>query len=338
MEDLITFYLLEQPRSVSDMIEDLTHKELGDDPDDRQEAIPRIAGNWFREGSGYLWHLEQDGIVRNSGRRYELDRDELVDRFISDLRLLRCFPDHDVHGDATVLKDAYTEIMPAYTLGEVRQRLKEDVFEGGMMADLFDFERWRDVLLVEYDQEGRIAAYRPVFTVWSAVHYALISSILKSRKSILKEYQQEEAYFRWKNRREAFAETEDRLRERIISRCFPWAELDYEDRYRDERVRAVAEGFGKEGANLPGDVLSFLTDVYLMYLDDGVGLFEQRVKHDSEESVLFDMFEVGWVIASRKLDQDEETGDYIVPLGDLNAYLDDLTYLFNSTDTLQPER
>ncbi|MDY6777266.1 MAG: hypothetical protein SVU32_01250, partial [Candidatus Nanohaloarchaea archaeon] len=93
MRDTILFFLLEGPKSISDMIRELTEKELSEYADKRQDQIPRIAGNWFRDG-GYISELREEGLIKDTGRQYAINKWSFTDRFVEQAGILQQFPEH----------------------------------------------------------------------------------------------------------------------------------------------------------------------------------------------------------------------------------------------------
>lgn len=325
MEREILFYLLERPRSVSDMIRDLTEKELSDDAEERSEEIPRIAGNWFREGSGYLWRLREAGLIRDMGRRYAVERGELARRLLADLNADACFPHIDVHGDTAEVTDAYEHLVSVRTWGELKRRMRDEVLEGDTMADLFAFGTWRDILLDPVEDDRRVARYELGIGLLPAIHFIIVSSVLKSRKTIVQgRLEDGDGYFHWKNRRDRLAATTDVLGDEIARAMFPDARRDPEGRYSDTRVQTIVDGFGVVGADLDPDTLDLLADVYLLALDDGPTLFEQYARYDHDVHLLFNLLERGWLMDASRVERDPRTGNILVPLGEIRAYLDTL--------------
>ncbi len=328
-------YLLAQPRSISDMIRDLTEKELSSVASIRSKEIPKIAGNWFKKESGYIWELREQGVINDVGRQYALDKEWLVEEFMNDLDLKDRFPAHAERGEAAALEPAYSGFMEEYTYGEFRRELREHLFSGELMADVFEFEMWQDVVTVPETDGRRIALYRPVFSFWSVVHLALLSSIVKSRRAQLTGRMEErDKYFTWKNRRTRLGETEDALVQKAVHRCFPWAEQDVDGVFMDDRVERIASAFGQLGASLPASTVTFLGDVYLLSFADGVGLFEQRREADTDVHLFLNLLERGIRIPERDLERDPTTGDFIVPLRDMQSYLDELASLVSDTGVL----
>lgn len=325
MEQEILFYLLERPRSVSDMIRDLTEKELSEDAEERSEEIPRIAGNWFREGSGYLWRLQEAGLIRDMGRRYAVDRDELAERLLAHLDVDGCFPHIDVHGDTAEVTGAYENLVSVRTWGELKRRVRDEVLEGDTMADIFAFDTWRDILMAPVDDGRRIARAELTVAPLPAIHFMIVSSILKSRKTAVQEkIGMEDGYFHWKNRRDRLEATTDALGDEIARAMFPGARRDAEGRYRDTKVQEISDAFGVIGADLDPGTVDLLADVYLLALDDGPTLFEQYARYDHDTHLLFNLLERGWMMDASRVERDPRTGNILVPLGEARAYLDDL--------------
>lgn len=335
MEELIKLYLLERPRSISDMIRELTEKELSSAAEIRSTEIPKIAGNWFKKESGYIWRLRERGVINDVGRQYALNKNWLVDGFLDDLALKDRFPQHAERGDVAELEAAYTDFMPEYSLGEFKRELREHLFSGGLMADVFAFDDWKDVALVPETDGRRISLYRPVFDFWSFVHLGLLSSLLKSRREQLTaQMDAEERYFTWKNRRTRLRETQNLLVQKMMDRCFPWADQAADGAFLNEQAEDIASAVGHFGAELPQETLEFLGNVYLLYFDDGAGLFQQRREADADIHLFLNLLERGVLVKERDLDRDPTTGDYLVPLTDMHSYLEDLAALFVSTGAL----
>jgi len=336
MEELIKLYLLEQPRSISDMIRDLTEKELSSAAAIRSKEIPRIAGNWFKEDTGYIWTLREAGVINDVGRQYALDKDWLIEGLLADLNIKDRFPQHAERGDVAKLEPAYTQFMEEYTFGAFKQELREHLFSGDLMAAVFAFDAWQDAVTLPETDGRRITLYRPVFRFWSFVHIALLSSIVVSRRAQLTDRMADrDRYFTWKNRRERLRETENAFVRRTVHRCFPWAEQAADGGFVDDRVERIASAFGSIGGNLPAATVDFLGDVYLLSFDDGAGLFEQRREEDADVHLFLNLLERGVLLPERDLERDPTTGDFIVPVSDMQSYLDQLVGLVDATDALQ---
>lgn len=336
MEELLKFYLLERPRSVSDMIRDLTVKELSDDAAERSEQIPRIAGNWFKKETGYLWRLRESGRIVDQGRQYAWDKDTLVDGFMKDLGLYEHFPDRAVRSGDAEITDAYGRVTEKWRLEMFQRELRQKLFSGKMMQQVFAFQEWQDALLVPEGDGRRIATHRPLLDFWSAVHVMFLSAVFKSRKSQLRALMEErDQYFRWKNRSKRLEKTERAFLEQVIGSCFPSVEQAYDGAYEQEQVQRLVEAFGEKGPVLGEETVELIGDVYLLALHDGVGLFEQQGKHDEDVHLLFNLFERGWLIEERKLEQDLDTGNFIVPLNELHSYLETLVGLMEPAVDLQ---
>lgn len=327
-------YLLERPRSVSDMLADLTEKELSSSASLRRKEIPRMAGNWFKEDTGYIWRLKDEGVITDMGRQYALDKDWLVEEYLELLGVRDRFPEAAVRGDDAAIEASYSNFMHEYTLGELKEEMHDQLFSGNLMADLFAFEDWQDVALEADDRGNRVQLYRPVLSFWTVVHMGFVSSILMSRQEQLTELMEEhDQYFRWKARREQLEETTGELVTRSIHSMFPAAERDVEGSFVDEHIAGIADAITDTGVVLPEQTLELISDLYLLSFDDGVGLFEQQSQQDDDIHLLFNLLERGWMVESRNLDQDPVTGNYIVPLGAVRSYLDDLAHRFHLADT-----
>ncbi|MFB6217031.1 MAG: hypothetical protein ABEJ72_08710, partial [Candidatus Aenigmatarchaeota archaeon] len=270
----ITFYLLERPRSVSDMIRDLTDKDLSNIPEERSDQIPRIAGNWFREGSGYLWRLEDAGILHDRGRKYMIDRERFTELFVQSLDLQKVFPGHENIGEEAELEDAYSEFLDDYTLGGLKEELEEDIFQGITMAEIFQYHTWEEVLMAEEESDRRIAKRSLILDFWSSVHFSLISSIFKSREKNITDTLSEDRdhYFRWRKRRQRLNETSEGLGQKIVSQS--GLEEDYHDR--------IVDSLGDKGAVMDEDETELLADVYLMAMNEGTELFEEYARYDHD--------------------------------------------------------
>lgn len=326
MEELLTLYLLERPRSVSDMIRELTEKELPDDAGERREQIPRIAGNWFREDTGYLWRLQEQGVIQDRGRQYAIDKDWLVDRLLTALNVYAAFPDRGERGGQAPLSPQAAELIGDWRLGDFRDRVRGKVLSGRVMAQVFDWDVWGPVVTVP-DEDGRtVRLYRPLFDVVSAVHLMLLAAVLGARRRVLTERMQAEqdAYFRWKNRRDRLDAVHDAVVDRVVAQCFPWAERRADGTYVDDRVAAVAETVRGTGGSLPRETQACLADLYLLSFQDSADLVRQRARHDGDVHMFFNLLERGWFVTSEKVDTDPSTGNYRVPLEAMRAYLDDL--------------
>lgn len=329
MESEILFYLLEQPRSVSDMIRALTRKELSDDADERAEQIPRIAGNWFKEGSGYLWRLQEEGKMRDVGRKYAVEREWLVDTFLERLGVPHCFDGFETRGREAPLNDAYASFLPDYRYGDLWQAVYEDVFQGERMAGLFAFDTWASPLFEPVADGRRILSRSLVLDFWSSVHLCLISSILVSRHDQLTGLIDTGGeYFHWRNRRDRLEETTDAFREKVVGTLFPAAEREMDGTFTDDRADAIASAFGTDGPVLPEDAAEVLAHVYLLSLEDGVGLFRQYSRYDHDVHLLYNLLERGWLIDQRTVERDERFGNVVVPLGEVQSYLDAFASLF----------
>lgn len=313
------------------MIRALTVKELSADAGERSEQIPRIAGNWFKEESGYLWRLREDGVIKDVGRQYALDRERLAADFVADLDVQRCFPDHHERGKSALPSDAYRDLVGDMTWGGLQRRLAEEVFAGETMQELFRFDLWRETLLQQDEREHRISRYRLVLDFWSCVHYMVLSAVFTSRRRHLTErLNEQESYFRWRNRRQRLDEARDELRHRLVRNCFPGAAQDVDGTYVDDTVQAVAERFGRVGPVLSEDAADLLANVYLLSFHDGPALFEQYAKYDHEVNLLFNLLERGWMVQSRYVEEDPRTGNVVVPLHQMHSYLDRLAGLFDA--------
>lgn len=327
MEELIKLYLLECPRSVSDMLRDLTEKKLSGVAALRSEQIPRMAGNWFKKDTGYLWRLQEQGVINDVGRQYALDKDWLVEGFIDVLGVRDRFPEHDVRGGSAAVEAAYSYIMPEYRLNGLKREMREQLFSGSLMKELFAFDRWQDAALIPETDGRRVQLYRPVLGFWTVVHIGFVSSLLVSRWARLTQLMDaEDGYFRWKQRRERLEETQEALVKRVVHACFPDAVRGVGGEFGDERAQKLADAVREVGVELPEQTLELIGDLYLLSFNDGVGLFQQQTRQDDEIHVLFNLLERGWLVASRNLDQDPVTGNYIVPLGEVHSYLDNLAH------------
>lgn len=329
MEDLIRFYLLEQPRSVSDMIEELTSKELSDDAGKRSDEIPHIAGNWFREDSGYLWRLQDKDLIKDQGRQYAVDRDTLVEGLLSSINAQQCFSATEVRGEDAELDDAYSHILPDMTLRDLKSDLKEEVFTGPFMKELFDFQRWKDSLLSPETAEGRIASYRLELGFWPSVHFILLSTILASRKRHITETleKDEEHYFEWRSRRQALEDSQEALQERLVHEHVPGTEKEEDGTFVPERTQKLVEGFQDGPEKLKEDSTEILANLYLLSLNDGVELFNQYSRYDHDINLFFNLMERGWMVRENSVKRDERTGNIVVPLGEVRSYLHDLAAL-----------
>ncbi len=328
-------YLLEGPRSVSDMLRDLTEKELSSAASLRQEEIPRMAGNWFKEDTGYIWRLREADVINDVGRQYALNKEWLVEGLVAFLGLRERFPEYDVRGETAKVEASYSNFMHEYTLKELKQEVREQLFSGSLMADLFTWEDWRDVMCVADERRNRVQLYRPALPFWTVVHMGFISSILVSRNAQLTELmEQEDQYFRWKSRREQLEETTETLVTRSLHSMFPAAERDPDGTFIDDHIQRIAECMKSTGVVLPEKTLELLSDLYLLSFDDGVGLFEQQTRQDEDIHLLFNLLERGWVVESRNLERDPATGNYIVPLNEVRSYLDSIAHRFETTDAV----
>lgn len=326
MEELLKLYLLQEPRSVSAMIRDLTEKELPDDAAERREQIPRIAGNWFRAETGYLWRLQEDGVIQDRGRQYAIDKDWLVDELLTALNVYAAFPDRDERGDQAPLSPQAAELIGDWRLGKFKRRVRNEVFSGRVMEQVFDWEVWGPALTVPDDDGRTVQLYRPLFDTVAAVHLMLLAAVLGARRRDLTDWMDEEqdAYFRWKNRRDRLDTVHGEPVDRIVAQCFPWAETRHDGTYPDERVATVVETFQGTGGSLPREPQQCLADLYLLSFQDSADLVRQRARHDEDVHMFFNLLERGWFVTSEKVDTDPSTGNYRVPLEAMRAYLDDL--------------
>jgi|GEM_PF-5559703 len=330
MEDLIRFYLLQKPRNVSDIIRDLTEKELSGDSDKRRGQIPRIAGNWFRENSGYIWKLKNRGHIKDSGRQYVINRDTLIDDFIKDMKLEACFNDYDVKGDRAELEDAYESLMEDVEFGEYKKKLMERLFSGSTMADIFEFEKWEGILTQDIDCDAKVFTQDLVLSFKSSIHFILTSSIFKSRKSTIEDkIEGGESYFTWKNRLDRLKENESFLKRKIIKNTFPGKETDSEGRPKNAPAAKLFDAFGESGVELDPNTVELLANMYLLYFKDGVELFDQYSKYDHSINLFFNLLERGWMVDSRNVERDSRTGNFVVPLSHVRSYLDNIADLFH---------
>lgn len=334
MKNLIRFYLLEGPHNTSDMIRDLTTKELSRNSEERRKQIPRIAGNWFRKNEGYIWELKDEDKVIDSGRRYNINKEGLIDEIINGMKIQECFPEYDVKGENAKLSNAYTKLLSEFTLKDLKEELERKVFTGSKMNRLFDFEKWKDYLLEKTENSKTIFKYQLRFDFMSIIHLILISSILKSRKSRIKEkIEQGESYFSWKNRLDKLRENEDSLRKKILENSFPWIDLNSNGEPTNKELKAVYDSFKEKSVELDEEATKTLTKLYLLYFKDGVELFDQYSKYDHSKNLFFNLLERGWMVDSQTVERDSRTGNLIVPLKDVRSYLDDLSNLFHKNHT-----
>lgn len=330
MKDLIRFYLLEGPHNTSDMIQDLTTKELSSSSEQRREEIPRIAGNWFREKEGYIWKLKERNKITDSGRRYKINKDSLIDEIIGDMDIESCFPEYDAKGENAYLSNSYSKLLSGFTLQEFKKQLKEDVFTGEKMKKLFDPKRWENSLLGRNRNSKTVFKYHLRLDFISTVHLILISSVLKSRKSKIKDrIEAGESYFSWKNRLDKLRENEDALRKKILENCFPETSFSSDSCPENPKGKAIYESFKKEAVELDEKATEALTTLYLLYFKDGVELFDQYSKYDHSKNLFFNLLERGWMIDTQTAERDSKTGNFVVPLKDIRSYLDDLSNLFH---------
>lgn len=319
------FYLLEKPRSISDMIKDITKKELSDDAEGRSKEIPSIAGNWFREGEGYIWKLKEEGLIKDIGRQYQIEIEEFLSRFFSSLGIQKCFPEYPFKGDKAEIKASYSKFIDHETLGEFKGKLISKIFSDETMAEVFEFGRWKDVLLREEENDRRTAKYYISADFWSVIHFILISSILKSRRSRIKEKLRDgETYFLWRNRKEQLKKIRDYLADRIVERCFPWEEGET----MSDRTEDMKEAFGEKGVKLDEEATRLLGDLYLFSFNEGEPLFQQLVRHANEDHLFFDLLEEGLIIEPNEVDKYRE-GGLQTSLTEMTSYIDRITQLFN---------
>ncbi len=329
MEDLIRFYLLERPRNVSDMIRDLTVKSLSESADKRRQEIPRIAGNWFREDTGYIWRLKERGHIKDSGKRYIINTEGLIEDLFADMELEKSFKEYDARGEDAMLKDPYRELMGDKTFHELKNSIKEAVFSGEKMARVFNFKKWKEFLTKETGS-STIFKYNLILGFKSSIHFVFISSILKSRKSMIEDkIEGGESYFTWKNRLDRFKKNEEVLKRKIIKNIFPYTGTDSNGKPADKEAKKVFDAFDKAGESLDKDTLETLANMYLLFFKDGVELFDQYSKYDHDINLFFNLLERGWMIDSRNVDRDSRTGNFVVPLSNMRSYLDTITELFN---------
>ncbi|MDY6777267.1 MAG: hypothetical protein SVU32_01255, partial [Candidatus Nanohaloarchaea archaeon] len=232
-----------------------------------------------------------------------------------------------------VVSDAYERIMPEYTLRRFKRLFREQVLDADVMHETFNFQQWREHLLLPDERESRISTYRPALTFWSMVHVCLLSTLLHSRGEQLQDQlEADRNFFTIKNRQENLEESISELRTKVGRRCFPGANQDSDGAYRDERIQGLLDSIGSIGASVDEETLEFLSHVYLLALNDGPGLFRQYTHHDHDEPLLFQLMEIGYIIETRKLDRDPDTGNFIMTLDHLASYLDDLALFITASD------
>lgn len=337
MQEEIYLYLLARPRSVSDMIRALTDKRLSEDAAERRAQIPRIAGNWFKKESGYLWRLREAGRIRDQGKQWVVDRERLVEDVIAFLGVERAFPTVAVDGDDADVADAYHGLVGVRSLRELKQRLLADVFEGAVMEELFRWDTWGDVLFVPNEDERRIRTVDRVFDTLGTVHLILVSGIVKARRQQIRAAMEDRnRYFAWKNRMTRLDATADAFAERVVERCFPWAGQEPDGTWQDRRMQRIVDAFGQMGGVVPDETLDVLADLYLLALEDGTGLFEQRAAYGGDHHLLFDLLERGWLVPERGVERDDRTGNIVLPLGEVRSYLDRLVSRVEPGGALRP--